>query len=135
VLREEWTSRRLAMSLRPEVNKLEELRGKLYSKAKIEPTFRFYALYDKVYRWDVLTEALRLSREKKGAPGVDGQTFDQIREYGEERWLQELQRELHSWCIGRRERTIWEPDRRRRQWSGSDRDIGQRKTWSSYHEQ
>ena len=84
------------MSLTPAVNKLEELRGKLYSKAKIEPTFRFYALYDKVYRWDVLTEALRLSREKKGAPGVDGQTFDQIREYGEERWLQELQRELQE---------------------------------------
>ncbi len=84
------------MSLTPEVNKLEELRGKLYSKAKTEPTFRFYALYDKVYRWDVLTEALRLSREKKGAPGVDDQTFDQIREYGEERWLQELQRELQE---------------------------------------
>ena len=84
------------MSLIPEVSKLAELRGKLYSKAKTEPTFRFYALYDKVYRWDVLTEALRLSREKKGAPGVDGQTFDQIREYGEERWLQELQRELQE---------------------------------------
>lgn len=84
------------MSLGPEVTKLEELRGKLYSKAKTEPTYRFYALYDKVYRWDVLTEALRLSREKNGAPGVDGQTFDQIREYGEERWLQELQRELQE---------------------------------------
>jgi len=84
------------MSLTPEVTKLEELRGKLYSKAKTEPTFRFYALYDKVYRWDVLTEALRLSREKNGAPGVDGQTFDQIREYGEERWLQELQQELQE---------------------------------------
>jgi len=71
--------------------KLEELRGKLYSKAKTEPTFRFHSLYDKVYRWDVLNEALRLSREKNCAPGVDGQTFDQIREYGEERWLQELQ--------------------------------------------
>ena len=96
VLREEWTSGRLAMSLAPEVTKLEELRGKLYSKAKTEPTFRFYALYDKVYRWDVLTEALRLSREKNGAPGVDGQTFGEIREYGEERWLQELQQELQE---------------------------------------
>ena len=84
------------MSLKPASTKLEELRGKLYSKAKIEPQFRFYALYDKVYRWDVLTEALRLSREKKGASGVDGQTFDQIQEYGEERWLQELQRELQE---------------------------------------
>ena len=84
------------MSLRPGVTKLEELRGKLYSKAKTEPTFRFYSLYDKIHRWDVLTEALRLSRERKGAPGVDGQTFDQIREYGEEQWLQELQRELQA---------------------------------------
>ena len=79
------------MSLQPEATKLEEFRGKLYSKAKTEPTFRFYALYDKVYRWDVLTEALRLSQEKNGAPGVDGQTFDQIREYGEERWLSQRQ--------------------------------------------
>jgi RNA-directed DNA polymerase len=84
------------MSLTPEVTKLEELRGKLYSKAKAEPTFRFYALYDKIYRWDVLAEALRLSREKNGAPGVDGQTFDRIREYGEERWLKELQQELQG---------------------------------------
>ena len=84
------------MSLQPEVTKLEELRGKLYSKAKTEPAFRFYTLYDKIHRWDVLTEALRLSRENRGAPGVDGQTFEQIREYGEERWLQELQRELQE---------------------------------------
>lgn len=84
------------MSLKPEVTKLEELQRKLYSKAKTEPTFQFYALYDKVYRWDVLTEALQLSREKNGAPGVDGQTFEQIREYGEERWLQELQQELQE---------------------------------------
>jgi RNA-directed DNA polymerase len=84
------------MSLKPEATKLGELQGKLYSKAKTEPTFRFYALYDKIYRWDVLTEALRSSREKNGAPGVDGQTFDQIREYGEERWLQELQQQLQE---------------------------------------
>jgi len=84
------------MSLTPGATKLEELRGKLYSKAKTEPTFRFYALYDKVYRWDVLTKALEISRERNGAPGVDGQTFDQIREYGEERWLQELQQELQE---------------------------------------
>jgi RNA-directed DNA polymerase len=86
----------IGVSLKPEATKLEELRGKLYSKAKTEPTFRFYALYDKVYRRDVLTEALRISKEKKGAPGVDGQTFDQIKEYGEERWLQELQQQLQE---------------------------------------
>jgi RNA-directed DNA polymerase len=96
VLLENETSRRLATSLKPASTKLEELRRKLYSKAKTGPTFRFYALYDKVYRWDVLTEALRISRERNGAPGVDGQTFDDIQEYGEERWLQELQRELQE---------------------------------------
>jgi len=74
--------------------KLEELRGKLYAKAKAEPAFRFYVLYDKVYRRDVLEDALRISRERGGAPGVDGQTFERIREYGEERWLGELQQEL-----------------------------------------
>ena len=76
--------------------KLEELRAKLYAKAKAEPTFRFYALYDKIHRWDVLTEALRQSKQKKGAAGVDGQTFEQIEAHGEERWLQELQRELQG---------------------------------------
>jgi len=76
--------------------KLEELRAKLYAKAKAEPTFRFYALYDKIHRWDVLIEALRQSKQKKGAAGVDGQTFEQISTYGEERWLEELQRELQG---------------------------------------
>ncbi|MGC4119794.1 MAG: group II intron reverse transcriptase/maturase [Myxococcales bacterium] len=83
------------MSLKPQT-KLEELRGKLYAKAKAEPAFRFYVLYDKIYRWDVLMEAYRLSKENRGSPGVDGQTFEQIKEYGEERWLQDLQRELQA---------------------------------------
>jgi len=76
--------------------KLEELQGKLYVKAKTEPTFRFYALYDKIHRWDVLTEALKQSKAKRGAAGVDGQTFDKIEEYGEERWLKELQADLQG---------------------------------------
>lgn len=83
------------MSLEPQT-KLEELRGKLYVKAKSEPAFRFYLLYDKVYRWDVLVEALKVSKQKKGAAGVDGQTFEMIEAYGEERWLKELQRELQE---------------------------------------
>jgi hypothetical protein len=74
--------------------KLEELRAKLYAKAKAEPAFQFYALYDKIHRGDVLTEALRQSKQKKGAAGVDGQTFEQIEAHGEERWLKELQQEL-----------------------------------------
>ncbi len=83
------------MSLEPQI-KLEELRGKLYAKAKAEPAFRFYVLYDKIYRGDVLQEALRLAKQNRGAAGVDGQTFEQIEEYGEERWLQDLQRELQA---------------------------------------
>jgi RNA-directed DNA polymerase len=76
--------------------KLEELQGKLYVKAKTEPTFRFYVLYDKIHRGDVLAEALKQSKSKKGAPGVDGQSFEDIEKYGEERWLKELQEQLQG---------------------------------------
>jgi RNA-directed DNA polymerase len=76
--------------------KLEELQGKLYAKAKAEPMFRFHQLYDKIYRWDVLEEALRRAKANRGAAGVDGQTFEQVKEYGEEQWLKELQRELQE---------------------------------------
>jgi RNA-directed DNA polymerase len=76
--------------------KLEEFQEKLYMKAKAEPTFRFYQLYDKLYRWDVLAEALRRAKANRGAAGVDGQTFEQVTEYGEERWLRDLQRELQE---------------------------------------
>lgn len=76
--------------------KLEELREKLYVKAKTEPTFRFYVLYDKMYRWDTLVAAFKQSKAKQGAAGVDGQTFENIEEYGEERWLKELQQELQG---------------------------------------
>jgi RNA-directed DNA polymerase len=96
MLHKEPTSGRLAMSLTVQTTKLEELRGKLYAKAKTEPAFRFYMLYDKIHRWDTLVEALKQSKRKKGAAGVDGQTFEQIEEYGEERWLKELQRELQG---------------------------------------
>ena len=65
-------------------------------KAKTEPTFRFYALYDKIHRWDTLVEALKRSKSKRGAAGVDGQTFEDIEKHGEERWLKELQEELQG---------------------------------------
>jgi RNA-directed DNA polymerase len=95
VLRKEQTQREIGVSLTTPT-KLEEFRAKLYAKAKAEPAFRFYALCDKIHRWDVLTEALRQSKQKKGAAGVDGQTFEQIEAHGEERWLEELQRELQG---------------------------------------
>jgi RNA-directed DNA polymerase len=66
----------------------------LHTKAKEAPTYRFYALYDKVYRGDVLGYAYQRCRANGGAAGVDGQTFADIEAYGEGRWLEELAQEL-----------------------------------------
>ena len=60
------------------------------------PTYRFYALYDKLYREDVLAHAWRLAKANGGAAGVDGQTFRDIKEYGVERWLGELAEDLRT---------------------------------------
>jgi RNA-directed DNA polymerase len=74
--------------------KLKRLQDALYGKAKQEPNHRFHFLYDKVWRADVLEYAYRLSRQKGGACGVDGQTFDKIEAYGVEQWLGEIGEEL-----------------------------------------
>jgi RNA-directed DNA polymerase len=76
--------------------KLQRLREALYPKAKHEPNYRFYALYDKVWRMDILAHAYALNRQNDGAPGVDGQTFADIEAYGVERWLAELQEEVRT---------------------------------------
>jgi RNA-directed DNA polymerase len=55
--------------------KIRTLQRKLYCKAKSEPSFRFYALYDKIYRPDILSHAYLLVRSNKGAPGIDGVSF------------------------------------------------------------
>jgi RNA-directed DNA polymerase len=62
----------------------------LRAKAKAEAGYRFYALYDKIGREDILAHAYAQCRSNKGAPGVDGQTFADIEAYGVERWLGEL---------------------------------------------
>jgi group II intron reverse transcriptase/maturase len=62
----------------------------LHAKAKAEPGYRFYALYDKIYRGDILARAYAQCRSNKGAPGIDGQDFADIEAYGEGRWLGEL---------------------------------------------
>src|SRR5499433_4020745 len=66
----------------------------LHDKAKEAPNFRFYALYDKVYRKDVLAFAYECCKANGGAAGVDGQTIEDIEAYGEEGWLDELAQEL-----------------------------------------
>ena len=74
--------------------KIRSLQRKLYVKAKAEPAFRFYLLYDKIHRADILLHAYRLARANAGAPGVDGMTFDQIEAQGLEAWLAGLREEL-----------------------------------------
>ena len=83
------------MSL-PTLPKVQKLQNTLHAKAKEQPDFRFYSLYDKVYRADVLSVAFEHCRNKGGAAGVDGQTFEQIEEYGVKRWLGELAKELRE---------------------------------------
>ncbi len=78
--------------------KLKRLQRTLYSKAKREAGTRFHFLYDKLFRMDVLEHAYARNRENGGAPGVDGQTFDEIDAYGVDRWLAELQGELKTEC-------------------------------------
>jgi len=73
---------------------VQKLQTALHDKAKKSPNFRFYALYDKVYRRDVLAFAYACSKANGGAAGVDGQTFEDIEAYGVERWLDELTQEL-----------------------------------------
>jgi len=75
---------------------VRKLQKALHAKAKGSPRFRFYSLYDKLYRPDVLRFAYRCCRANKGAPGVDGQTFEEIETYGLNRWLGELAEELRT---------------------------------------
>jgi RNA-directed DNA polymerase len=77
-------------------SKIRELQIKLYRKTKNEPGYRFYMLYDKVCREDILLHAYALARANKGAPGVDEQTFEQIELQGVEEWLTGIGGELRN---------------------------------------
>jgi len=77
-------------------SKIRELQIKLYRKAKNEPEFRFYQLYDKVYREDILTHAYELARANHGAPGVDGKSFEEIESAGLKDWMEGLREELRN---------------------------------------
>ena len=107
------------MSLRTP-QKVRKLQEALHAKAKESPDFRFYALYDKVYRADVLEFAYRRCRLNGGAAGVDGERFEDIEAYGLERWLGERTEELRK--------KTYHPHAVRRVWipkpDGSRRPLG-----------
>jgi hypothetical protein len=62
--------------------RVQKLQRALHAKAKAEPGFRFYSLYDKIFREDILAHAYAQCRANKGAPGVDGQDFEAVEAYG-----------------------------------------------------
>jgi RNA-directed DNA polymerase len=107
------------MSLSPPIT-VQKLQAALRAKAKGQPSYRFYALYDKVYRLDVLVHAYELCRANRGAPGVDGQTFGAIEASGRNGWLSDLAVEL-------KEKT-YRPQAVRRVWipkpNGKQRPLG-----------
>jgi RNA-directed DNA polymerase len=76
--------------------RIRTLQRKLYCKAKAEPAFRFYLLYDKIYRADILEHAYALARSNGGAPGVDGVSFAAIEAVGLAEWLAGIRKELFA---------------------------------------
>ena len=90
------TAAEIGVSLSTSLCSVEKLQSSLQAKAKSEPSYRFYSLWDKICREDVLREAYRRSRANAGAPGVDGIDFEVIETGGVERWLKALQEELRG---------------------------------------
>src|SRR5256712_10673199 len=77
-------------------SKIRTLQRRLDREAKDDPACRFYRLYDKVYREDILAQASERAKARRGAPGVDGQTFEGVEAQGLEKWLTEIREELHT---------------------------------------
>ena len=107
----------MSLTTPPSVQKLQTA---LHDKAKGSPKFRFYALYDKVHRQDVLVFAYECCKANGGAAGVDGQTFEDIEGYGVGKWLDELAQGLRS--------RTYQPQPVRRVWipkpDGKQRPLG-----------
>ena len=76
------------------ISKIQEFQRKLYEKAKANRKYRFYSLYDKTYRMDILAEAYRRVKANGGTSGVDGETFEEIESKGVTDYLSVLQEEL-----------------------------------------
>ncbi len=99
---------------------VQKLQKALHTRAKEAPGYRFYTLYDKVYREDILSHAYHCCRANGGAAGVDGQTFADIESYGVAKWLGELADELRN--------RVYRPQAVRRVYipkaSGSERPLG-----------
>jgi RNA-directed DNA polymerase len=109
----------IGVSLAPPES-VQKLQTALHEKAKESSSYRFYTLYDKVCRWDVLTHAYERCRANGGAAGVDGQTFEDIETYGPGRWLNEL--------AGKLKRKTYRSQAVRRVWipkpDGKQRPLG-----------
>ena len=84
----------IGANLRTPLDSVRTLQSSLQAKAKSEATFRFYSLWDKICREDVLHEAYRRCRANRGAPGADGVRFEAIESQGREAWLRRLRQEL-----------------------------------------
>ncbi len=99
---------------------VQKLQTALHDKAKGSPKFRFYAVYDKMYREDVVTFAYECCKANGGAAGVDRQTFEDIEAYGVKKWSDELTQELKS--------RTYQPQSVRRVWipkpDGKQRPLG-----------
>ena len=110
--------------------RIRTLQRKLYRKAKQEPAYRFYALYDKVCQADILSHAYRLVCANKGSAGIDGVTFEDIEEVeGVDAFLAELKEALKSktYCTRPVKRvTIPKGD-------GSERPLGIRQYETGWH--
>jgi group II intron reverse transcriptase/maturase len=90
--------------------KVEVLQSSLHAKAKADPTCKFYSLWDKVYRKDVLHRAYHQCKRNRGSYGVDRQSFDDIQLIGEEKWLEELHEELRRGTYSPQPlRRVWIP--------------------------
>src|SRR5690606_39685156 len=101
---------RIDVSLGTSLETVRTLQTALQAKAKAEPAYRFYSLWDKICREDVLAQAYRRCRANRGAPGVDGESFEDIENDGREGGLGRLRQELRSRQYAPRARLrVWVP--------------------------